>query len=109
MDPDALPPAVDLEYLGNCAGRPRMTDFHAELAQYIRRVEAHYRRPVLLYLTEEFDTAFQVSARVRRPLWLRSLVLEPDFGARPWTIWQVSNFRRLDGIEGRVDWNVARP
>ena len=22
---------------------------------------------------------------------------------------QVSNFRRLDGIDGRVDWNVARP
>ena len=107
-DPDALPPAVDLEYLGNCAGRPRMRDFHAELATYLRAVEAHYRKPVLLYLTEEFDRAYQVSARVPRPLWLRRLLVEPDFGARPWTIWQVSNFRRLDGIDGRVDWNVAR-
>lgn len=108
-DPDALPPAVDLEYLGNCGGRPPIRDFHAELAAYIRRVEAHYRKPVLLYLTAEFDAAYRVSARVPRPLWLRRLVLEPDFGARPWRIWQVSNFRRLRGIEGRVDWNVARP
>jgi lysozyme len=108
-DPQALPPAVDLEYLGNCAGRPATLDFHAELAEFIRLVEAHYGKRVLLYLTAEFDAAYQVSARVPRPLWLRRLVFEPNFGARPWQVWQVSNFRRLRGIEGRVDWNVARP
>lgn len=108
-DPDALPPAVDLEYMGNCARPVTVGAFHAELAAYIRMVEAHYRKPVLLYLTAEFDEAYQVSARVNRPLWLRSLVFAPRFGARPWTYWQVSNFIHLDGISGRVDWNVARP
>ena len=109
-EPDALPPAVDLEYMGNCAGRrPTVEAFHAELAIFLAAVEAHYGKRALLYLTEEFDAAYQVSARVDRPLWLRSLVFEPRFGARPWTLWQVSNFRRLDGIAGRVDWNVARP
>lgn len=108
-EPDALPPAVDLEYMGNCS-RPVTSDrFHAELAAYISAVEAHYRKPVLLYLTAEFDRAYQVSARVDRPLWLRALIRQPGFGARPWLYWQVSNFRRLDGIEGRVDWNVRRP
>ena len=63
----------------------------------------------MLYLTEEFDRAYGISARFDRPLWLRSIVLEPDFGARPWTIWQASNFHRLDGIEGRVDWNAMSP
>lgn len=106
---DALAPAVDLEYFGNCSARLSVEDFHRELAAYIRLVEAHFRQPILLYLTEEFDAAYRVSARVKRPLWLRSLVFEPDFGARPWHIWQASNFRRLDGIDGRVDWNVARP
>lgn len=108
-EPDALPPAVDLEFMGNCARAVTRESFHAELAAFLRRVEAHYRRPVLLYLTREFDEAYRVSARVNRPLWLRSLVVEPRFGARPWALWQASNFRRLDGIEGRVDWNVARP
>ena len=109
VDPQALPPAVDLEYMGNC-GRPVTIEaFHAELAAYIRAIEAHYRRPVLLYLTAEFDEAYQVSARVNRPLWLRSLLFAPRFGARPWTYWQVSNFIYVDGISGRVDWNVARP
>ena len=109
LDPDALPPAVDLEYMGNCGRRVTPEQFHGELAAYIRAVEGHYRRPVLLYLTAEFDRAYQVSARVDRPLWLRSLIREPRFGARPWHYWQVSNFRRLSGIEGRVDWNVRRP
>lgn len=108
IDPPALPPAVDLEYMGNCSGRMTRAQFDRELTAFIRAVEAHYRRPVLLYLTEEFDEAFQVSARFRRPLWLRSILLEPRFGARPWHIWQASNFRRLKGIEGRVDWNVER-
>ena len=108
-DPDALPPAVDLEYMGNCARPVSPQAFHAELAEFIRLVEARFRKPVRLYLTEEFDHAYGVSARVNRPLWLRRLVLEPDFGARPWTIWQASNFRRLRGIDGRVDWNVMRP
>jgi len=109
LEPDALPPAVDLEYMGNCRRPLTVAGFHAELAAYIRLVEARYRQPVLLYLTEEFDQAYQVSARVDRPLWLRSLIREPRFGARPWHLWQVSNFRRLRGIGGRVDWNVQRP
>jgi lysozyme len=108
-EPDALPPAVDLEYLGNCDGRPGVEAFHRELAAFLVVIEAHYGQPALLYLTEEFDSAFQVSARVNRPLWLRSLLVEPRFGARPWTYWQVSNVRRLRGIAGPVDWNVARP
>ena len=108
-EPDALSMAVDLEYFGNCSSRLSREAFHVELAAFIRLVEARYRKPVLLYLTEEFDRAYGVSARVRRPLWLRSLIREPGFGGRPWRVWQVSNFRRLEGIDGRVDWNVARP
>lgn len=108
VDPQALPPAVDLEYFGNCSARVSGAQFDKELASFIRAVEAHYRRPVVLYLTEEFDAAYRVSARFRRPLWLRSIVFKPGFGARPWLLWQASNFRRLEGIEGRVDWNVQR-
>ena len=108
-DARALRPAVDLEYLGNCAARPKPARVRAELADFVRLVEGHYRRRVLLYLTPEFDRAFGISAAFDRPLWLRSLVRPPRFGHRGWTLWQVSNFRRLDGISGRLDWNVAQP
>lgn len=108
LDPAALPPVVDLEYLGNCSERPKMTDLTQELQNYLDKVEGHFGQPAVLYLTQEFDEAYGVTKNFDRALWLRSLVLEPDFGARPWTIWQTSNFRRLDGIEGRVDWNVMQ-
>ena len=55
------------------------------------------------------DKKYQISKNFNRPLWLRSIVREPDFGHRSWYLWQMSNFRRLDGITGRVDWNVMIP
>lgn len=108
--PSALPPAVDLEFLGNCRSARRMTptDLHRELRTFLAIVEARTGKPALLYLTQEFDEAYAVSSNFDRPLWLRSIAFEPRFGSRPWTLWQASNFRRLDGITGRVDWNVAR-
>jgi lysozyme len=108
-DAKMLPPAVDLEFGGNCAARPTPETLITELMVFIRRVEEHYHRPVTLYLTREFDAGYQVSAKVPRKLWLRSLVWEPGWGARPWSMWQASSFHRVAGIGGRVDWNVARP
>ncbi|WP_247713262.1 glycoside hydrolase family 25 protein [Qipengyuania polymorpha] len=107
-DERALPPVVDLEYMGNCSERPKLDDVRAELGDYLRLVEAHYGKPAVLYLTEEFDEEYAISENFDRPLWLRSLVLEPEFGARDWTFWQVSNFRQLEGMQGRVDWNVMQ-
>jgi lysozyme len=108
-DPHAMPAAIDLEDMGPCPRPIAPARFRAELATFIALVEAHYHRPVRLYLTEEFDRAYAISANFDRPLWLRSIFWKPDFGARPWALWQASDFRRLDGISGRVDWNVARP
>ncbi len=104
----ALPPAVDLEFPGNCNRRPSQAKFHKELGDFLRIVEARYGKRAVLYLTRRFDRHYRVSATFERPLWLRSLRSEPSFGARRWTIWQSSSSRRLDGVHGRVDWNVAR-
>ena len=104
----ALPPAVDLEFPGNCPRRPSRAKFHKELGNFLRIVEARYGKRAVLYLTRRFDRHYRVSATFKRPLWLRSLRSEPRFGSRRWTIWQSSNSRRLDGVHGRVDWNVAR-
>jgi len=107
-DSDALPPAIDLEFLGNCAARPPRDALLRELGTFVAAVEAHSGKRAILYLTREFDDHYRISEGVDRPLWLRSIVFEPRFGARPWTVWQASAFRRLDGIAGGVDWNVMR-
>lgn len=107
-DRDALPPAVDLEFGGNCSYRPPREQLLRELGTFLQRIEARSGKPALLYLTSEFDDAYRISEVIDRPLWLRSLYFEPQFGARHWTLWQASNLRQLRGIEGRVDWNAAR-
>ena len=104
----ALPPAVDLEFPGNCRHRPSKAKFHRELRDFLDIVEARYGKHAVLYLTPHFDKRYRVSATFNRPLWLRSLHTEPRFGARHWTIWQTSGSRKLKGVRGRVDWNVAR-
>jgi lysozyme len=107
FDAAALPPAIDLEFPGNCSRRPSPARVHKELGDFLRIVEASYGKRAVLYLTRRFDRDYRISAAFERPLWLRSLQSEPSFGARPWAIWQVSNVRRLHGVNGHVDWNVA--
>jgi lysozyme len=107
-DAEALPAAIDLEFGGNCADRPARSVLLGELKAFIEMVEAHTGKPVLLYTTVEFEQFYRVSEAIDRPLWLRRIAFPPDFGARPWVMWQASSFRRVDGISGRVDWNVVR-
>ena len=104
-----LPPVVDVEMGGNCATLPSKAALITQLTIFIHAVEAHFGQPVTLYMTQECDEAYGLSAQIPRRLWLRRLVLEPRWSTRPWSIWQASNFRRLRGITGRVDWNVMRP
>ena len=107
-DATALPAAVDLEFGGNCAARPNRPALLRELGAFLDAVEAHSGKPAIFYLTQEFEEAYRVSEAYDRELWLRRLLFEPDFAERPWRIWQASNFRRIRGIEGRVDWNAMR-
>lgn len=106
---NVLPPALDLEFEGNCASRPARGVLIAELAAYIAMIEAHSEKPVILYMTSEFDDFYRISDAIDRPLWLRRSFFAPAYGTRPWVIWQASTVRRVDGIEGPVDWNVVRP
>src|SRR5687768_6999295 len=50
---DALPPAVDLEYGGNCAARPARAALLRELKAFIGAVERQSGKRAILYLTEE--------------------------------------------------------
>lgn len=108
-DAAALPAALDLEFGGNCKERPDRTVLLGEIVTFVRMVEAHTGKPMVLYVTREFDEHYRVTEAIDRQLWLRSIFLPPNYGARPWVMWQASSFRRVDGISGRVDWNVVRP
>lgn len=106
LDPDALPPAVDLEFGGNCSAQSGHLDLESELTAFLDLVEPHYGRKALLYTTREFYRERMAGKAFDNPLWLRSIFFEPDYGARPWRFWQYHNRSRISGIEGPVDRNV---
>lgn len=106
---DALPHALDLEFGDNCTTRPTRDALLANVAIFIRMVEAHSEKPMMLTITREFEKQYRVSEAINRPLWLRRIALTPDYGAHPWVMWRANPRRRVDGIEGPVDWNVVRP
>ncbi len=106
VDPDALPPAVDLEFGGNCSAKSGHLDLKSELTAFLELVEPHYGRKALLYTTREFYRERMAGKGFDNPLWLRSILFEPDYGAQPWRFWQYHNRSRIAGIDGPVDRNV---
>jgi lysozyme len=110
LEPDALPPAVDLEFGGNCGKRPARTEFEAGLEQFIAALKERYRQEPVLYATEEFHAAYLAGTHFAGyPLWIRNIWTAPDETKYPrWHIWQYANYARVKGIDGPVDLNVMR-
>lgn len=104
VEADALPPAVDLEFGGNCGRPPDGAMMRRELDAFLAPVERAYGKPALLYVTPEFLDAYR-NQLPARALWRRSILRKPD-GAAPWQVWQYHNRGRVDGIVGPVDSNV---
>ncbi len=87
-EPEAtnLPPAVDLEYVGNCATRPSREAFSRELRAFLHIVEARYRTLPVLYSTRTFyDSYLSAAEFARYPLWIRDFT-NTDIGPARHTV-----------------------
>jgi lysozyme len=104
-DPEALPPALDLEW-GTCEDRPDKATFQREVTAFIQTVEREVGKPVVLYALSSFTATYPVPEQFVRDRWVRRLFKRPE---RPgWSIWQVSSRAQVQGIGGPVDLNVWR-
>lgn len=104
-DQPLLPPVVDIEFGGNCAERPSIEKFEAELEAFLDPVEAAFGRRAIVYMIGDAAETYG-SAVPGRQRWVRSLALHP--GHEDWIYWQYHNKGRVDGIEGDVDLNVLQ-
>lgn len=104
---DALAPAVDLELIGNCSARPSPAEVAEQLGDFLEIVEGAWGREVVLYVGDDFGSAYSVRDELDRPLWLHRFLLRPDVDA--WFIWQLHGYALIDGITGGVDLDVMRP
>ena len=108
----SLPHALDAEQMEACPNGQAVADPVAEIVVFLDAVEKHFGSRPLVYTTREFhDTHFSSHGQPRERLgnerfWLRSLHWMPQFGRRPWTLWQYHNRGRRPGIDGAVDLNA---
>lgn len=106
---EALPAAVELDFVADCPSRPERAIVLDELRRFLTMVEAHTGKPVLLKISKRFDAAYGVTAAIPRPVWAVQDFFPPDYPARRWRMWQASDMRRIDGVEGAVHWDVVAP
>jgi len=106
-DRRALAPAVDLEVAGNCGARPSTASVRRQLSAFMTKVEAAWRRSIVLYVGSDWNRRYPTMFSRHRPVWVRRIVLRPS--ERRWAIWQVQGTARIHGIQGQVDLDIMRP
>ncbi|MEG3088655.1 GH25 family lysozyme [Sphingomonas sp. PB4P5] len=106
---DALPAALLIDFAEDCATRPERDVVVEGVTRFVTMVEAHTGKPMLLKISGPVEQAYQLSAAIERPLWTIQNFLPPTYAARPWRMWQASDMRRIDGLNGPIHWNVVAP
>ncbi len=104
---DALPAAVDVTFRDDCAARPDARALVRDLRQFLTMVEAHTGHPVLLRVAAPVERRYALTAAIDRPVWAMADFVAPDYAARRWRLWRASDMRRIDGIEGPLNWDVS--
>lgn len=96
-----LPPAVDVEFVGNCRDRPSREVVRENLERWLALVEQSLGRRPVIYSTP--DAADEFLGGLPHALWMRELPAEPS---RTWAFWQFDPGGTVPGIEGAVDLDV---
>ncbi len=106
---DALPAVLDLDFSEECAARPDRAAAIAALETFLRIAETHTGEPMLLKLSRAVAKAYHPARAFARPIWSARNFVAPDYTARPWRVWQASDIRRVEGVNGPVAWDVVAP
>ncbi len=106
-DDNALPAAIDFDYAEGCEALPERDALVADVRHAASLIEAHTGKPVLLRVSRRFEGDYDLASALPRPIWASGNFLRPDYAERPWRMWRASDIRRIDGIDGPVNWDVA--
>jgi lysozyme len=106
---DALPATLVIAFAPDCDARPTRAALVAQLVRFLSIAETHTGEPMLLKISKPVARAYQLGTILHRPLWEVRNFAAPNYAARPWRMWQASDMRRIDGIDGPVHWDVVAP
>jgi lysozyme len=101
-----LAPAVDFEFSGGCSKRPPINDVKKEAKAFVEEVERITGQTLLVYSVFDFEKNYPIQSILKRPFWQRHLFHRPS--SNNWTVWQVSGWANVRGIQGPVDLDIGR-
>jgi lysozyme len=102
-----LPPAVDIEFAGNCKNWSDIDTIRDWLTDYLGEVERAYGTRPVLYVTRESYARIVEGHFDDYPLWVRRVLLGPKLDeSAEWIFWQYTQRGKIPGIAGHVDLDV---
>jgi len=102
-----LPPAVDLEFGGNCEHRPGQQEFTRELYSFLEQVKRVTGCTPVLYVTQDFYRPYVAGRIEGYPLWVRNVFGTPRLNeGADWLLWQYANRGHAPGVGTFIDLNV---
>ena len=111
-DPDALPPVLDVEWVGNsrtCPHKLPAAVAQGEMLIMLTEMERYYgKRPVIYSTVDFYEDVLAGGALSEYPIWVRSTKYEPHikYGSRKWHFWQYQSDGNVPGINAQVDRNA---
>ena len=103
----SMPPAIDLELLGNCSDPPPRPVLLDQVRAFIDVVERRTGQEIVVYAYPEFETRYRFADALDRRQWVRRIGDRPP--TRDWFIWQKDDQAVIDGISGPADLNLLAP
>ena len=109
-DAGALPPALDLEFSGNCGKTLSRAAMIKEVTAFVAAIRPRFPKPPVFYVTPEFYKQYLEGHEAEYPahrLWIRNVIHEPSQKpCQEWSFWQYASRGRIPGIRGPVDLNT---
>ncbi|WP_114779002.1 glycoside hydrolase family 25 protein [Botryobacter ruber] len=101
-----LPPVIDVEDWGNKNHRKTRLEITGEIRQFIELVEKRTGREVVIYTNESSYKSYIEGHFDSNLIWICTFRKKPLLEQDMWVFWQHAHDKRLDGVEGYVDWNT---
>lgn len=112
VDPDALPPVLDVEWNGHSKTCPKRIDIdlaRSKIDYMLTELERHFGKRPIIYTDITFHNDVLADRYHDYDFWLRSVAAHPSEryqGRSRWTMWQYTATGTVPGIRGNVDRNA---
>lgn len=112
VDPDALPPVLDVEWNHDSKSCPFKADREVALREmkvFLFKMENHYGKRPVIYADIPFHKDVLANGELSEyPFWIRAVKDPPHtrYSNRKWSFWQFTATGTIPGIPAKVDRNV---